>query len=195
MTDDKKLREDLSYVRSALARAESTDNPAAIYVLWAAISFFGFAIIDFAPEKTGFYWLIAGPAGGVLSGVLGFRAGRAAGQTSEREGRIQMLHWAGLMVAILLLVALPATRGIGETELPRLILLLVALSYYTMGVHMDRRLLWVGVAVAACYLFTVFERGLPYLWTITAAVLSASLVAAGVLAAIGSRRGERAPGP
>jgi hypothetical protein len=98
------------------------------------------------------------------------------------------LHWSGMMVAILLLVPLITTSAVSATDLPRVILLLVALSYYLAGVHLDRRLLWVGAAVGACYLFTVYERGLPRLWTITAAALAASLVTAGIVAAARARR-------
>jgi hypothetical protein len=188
MTDEKQMREDLSYVRSALDRASAAGNPAIVYVLWAAISFFGFAIIDYAPERTSFYWMIMGPLGGVLSAVLGWRAGRALGQDSRREGRLHGLHWGGMMVAILLLIPLVTTRAVSVTELPRIILLLVALSYYLAGVHVDRRLLWVGAAVGGCYLFTVYQRDLPRLWTITAAALAASLVAAGIVAAARARR-------
>lgn len=188
MTDDNQMREDLSYVRSALDRASATGNPAIIYFLWAAISFFGFAIIDYAPDRTGFYWMIMGPLGGILSGVLGARAGRALGQDSRREGRLHGLHWVGMMVAILLLIPLLATRSVSVAELPRIILLVVALSYYLAGVHLDRRLLWVGAAVGGCYLLTVYQRDLPHLWTITAAALAASLVAAGIVAAARARR-------
>lgn len=188
MTDDKQMREDLSYVRSALDRASAADNPAIIFFLWAAISFFGLAIIDYMPERTGFYWMIMGPLGGILSGVLGARAGRVLGQDSRREGNRHGLHWGGMMVAILLLIPLITTRAVSVEELPRIILLLVALSYYLAGVHLDRRLLWVGVAVGGCYLFTVYQRGLPRLWTITAAALAASLVAAGFVAAARARR-------
>lgn len=60
MKDDKQAHDDISYVRSVLERAEDgAGNPAAIYFLWAAFTFFGFAIIDFAPEKAGLYWLVA----------------------------------------------------------------------------------------------------------------------------------------
>lgn len=188
MTDDQQMREDLSYVRSALDRAGAAGNPATVYFLWAAISFFGFAIIDYAPKATGIYWMILGPLGGVLSAVLGWRAGRAQGQGSRREGMLHGFHWGGMMVAILLLVPLITTGAVSATELPRVILLLVALSYYLAGVHVDRRLLWVGAAVGACYLFTVYERGLPRLWTITAAALAASLVTAGIVATARARR-------
>lgn len=188
MIDEKNLHEDLSYVRTVLHRAEAGENPAAIYFLWAALSFVGFAMIDYAPGMTGFYWMIAGPAGGVLSAFLGYRAGRALGQTSRREGRLHGLHWSGLMGAILLLVPLVATGQLGPGEMPRLILLIVAFGYFLAGVHLDRRLLWVGLALGGCYLFTVFEADLPYLWTITAALLSASLVIAGIFALARARR-------
>ncbi len=191
MTDDRQLHEDLSYIRSALGRAEAAGNPAIIYFLWAAITFFGFAIIDYAPEKTGFYWMIAGPLGGILSAVLANKAGRARGQSSSREGQLHGLHWIGLMAAILLLIPLAVNQRIAMTELPRLILLLVALAYWTAGVHLDRRLLWIGLVVAGCYLFTVFQRGLPYLWTITAAVMAASFLACGIITAARDRIQDR----
>lgn len=188
MADDRNLHDDFSYVRAVLDRAETGDNPAVIYFLWAAISFIGFAMIDFFPEKTGLYWMIAGPAGGLLSGFLGWRSGRALGQSSRREGRLHGLHWSGLMGAILLLIPLGVTHQLPEETIPRLILLLVAFGYFSAGLHLDRRLLWVGLALGGCYLFTVFEVGLPYLWTITAALLSASLVIAGLFALARARR-------
>lgn len=92
------------------------------------------------------------------------------------------------MGAILLLVPLVATGQLGPGEMPRLILLIVAFGYFLAGVHLDRRLLWVGLALGGCYLFTVFEADLPYLWTITAALLSASLVIAGIFALARARR-------
>jgi hypothetical protein len=189
MTNDKQVRDDLSYVRSVVHRAEEgAGNPATIYFLWAIITFIGFAIIDFAPAATGPYWALAGPIGGVASGFLGYRSRRALGQSSVREGRIQTLHWCGLMFAILLLVPLSITHVITVDDFPRLTLLIVAFSYYTAGIHTDRRLVPVSFVLAACYLLTIFARGLPHLWTITAAILAASLVAAGLFAAARARR-------
>jgi len=189
MTNDKQVHDDLSYVRSVVHRAEGRfGNPATTYFLWAVITFFGFAIIDFAPEKTGFYWMIAGPLGGVLSGILGYRAGRALGQSSEREGRVQAMHWTGLMAAIFLLVPLVATRVVAVDDFPRLTLLVVGLSYYLAGVHTDRRFIPLSFVLAGCYILSVFARDLPHLWTITAAILAASLAAAGLFAAARARR-------
>jgi len=189
MTDDKQAHDDINYVRSVLERAEGgAGNPATIYFLWAAITFFGFAIIDVAPKRTGYYWMIAGPLGGVLSALLGHRAGRATGQSSKREGRIHAMHWSGLMAAVLLLMPLAITHVIAFQDFPRLVLLIVALSYYTAGVHVDRRLIPVSFVLAGCYLLTVFARTLPHLWTVTASILATSLAVAGLLAAARTRR-------
>src|SRR6185295_656983 len=189
----KQAHEDLRYIRAVLARAEPGANPATNYFLWAAITFFGYAILDFAPERAGFYWMIAGPLGGVLSGILGRRAARALGQASQREARAHFLHWTGMMAAILLLIPLSATGGVPATEIPRLILLLVGLAYWLAGVYLDRRMLWLAIAVAGCYLLTVFQRELPYLWTVSAGVLAASLIVCGVVAAMRTDHGEQAP--
>ena len=190
MSDDKQVHEDLSYVRSVLDKSQDRANPAGTYFLWAVISFFGYAIIDFAPEKTGVYWAIAGPVGGVLSAVIGLRAGRARGQQSKQEDRGDFLHWMGLFGAILLLLPLVATDVFPPYELPRVILLFVAFAYFLSGVHQDRKMIPVGLVVAGCYLLSVFGRGLPYLWTLVAAVLAGSLVAAGTLSSARARRAD-----
>lgn len=189
MTDDQQAHDDISYVRSVLRRAEGgAGSPAMLYFLWAAITFLGFAIIDFAPRLTGPYWMIAGPLGGVLSGVLGYRASRALGQSSRREGRTLAMHWSGVMAAVLLLVPLAMTHAIAIDDFPRLVLLILAVFYYTAGIHTDRRMIPLSVVLVGCYLFTVFVRGLPYLWTLTGAIIAASLAAAGLLAAAHARR-------
>lgn len=189
MNDDKQAHDDISYVRSVLERAEDrAGSPATIYFLWAVITFFGFAIIDFAPEKTGLYWIVAAPLGGVLSAILGHRAGRVTGQPSEREGLILAMHWGGVLVAMVLIAPLAMTHVIVPDDFPRLVLLVIALSYYTAGVHVDRRLIPVSLVLTGCYLLAVFARDLPHLWTVVAGVLAASLAAAGLLAAARARR-------
>ena len=92
------------------------------------------------------------------------------------------------MVAILLVIPLMAAGGVQAGEIPRIILLMVALAYWTAGVHLDGRLRWVAIVVAAAYLLTVFQRGIPFLWTLTGAVLGASFVVCGLIAATRVRR-------
>jgi len=188
MTEDRQFRDDLSYVRSVVSRAEGVHNPASIYFLWALLSFFGYAIIDFRPEATGFYWLIAGPLGGIASGILATRASRRSGQYDEREGRKDALHWGALMVAALLLIPLVTTGRLSTEDIPRVILLFLALSYWSAGLRQDRRLLALGAVMAAAFLFSIAADELRYLWTITGGILAASLGAAGMFAAARARR-------
>ncbi len=186
--DERQLQEDLQYVRSAVARGEGGHNPAAVYFLWAAITFVGFALLDQRPDKVGLYWLFVGPLGGVLSGLLGWRAGRARGQSSQAAGRRHWLHWSALVLAIMLLMPLAATGHIPGNEIPRLVLLLVAFAYFTGGNQLDGRLRWIAAAVAGCYLLTLARPELPYLWTLTATIVAVSFVACGLVTAASERR-------
>jgi hypothetical protein len=188
MTDDRQIRDDISYVRSVVRRADRASNPASLYFLWAILSFFGYAIIDFYPEKTGLYWMIAGPAGGVASAYLGSRAARRIGQIDEREGWKDALHWGAMLFAALLLIPLVTTDRLAPDDIPRVILLILALTYWSAGLHRDRRFLALGGVMAGTYLFTIFADRLPYLWTVTGGILGASLAAAGVIAAAAAPR-------
>lgn len=190
--DEQQLQRDLSFVRAAVERGDAPASPAGVYYLWAAISLVGFALIDYAPAQVGLYWMFAGPLGGVASGLIGWRAARARGQSSERLGRRHWLHWTALVAAIFLLAPLVATGRIPNAEMPRLVLLLVAFAYFTGGAYLDPRLRWIAGAVAGCYLLTVVVRELPHLWTVTAVVLAASFVACGLVT---SRIDRRPAGP
>jgi hypothetical protein len=169
-------------------RADRADNPASLYFLWAVISFFGYAIIDFRPEATGLYWMIAGPLGGVASGVLATRSARRLGQVADSDGWKDALHWGAMMFSALLLVPLVTTGRLAVQDIPRVILLILALMYWSAGLHRDRRFLALGGVMAAAYLFTIFADRLPYLWTVTGGILGASLAAAGLFAAAGASR-------
>lgn len=177
---------DLGYVREVVERSERRAMPAAILYLWAGISLAGFAIIDFAPERAGLYWLVAGIAGFVLSSWLGGRHARAMGQESREVGKRHMLHWAGMGTAIFLLSF--GAQGWGSTPQAssHAILLIVALSYWLAGVHLVPALKWMGVIAAATYIVLAFLEGFAYPWTIAGIVLANGLVIAG--------RGGGAPG-
>lgn len=182
MTKIDGVEEDLRYVRSVLDEAGKAGSPAGIYYLWAVLSFVGMSLIDLKPEATGPFWAVAGPLGGVASGYLGWKAGKKLGQNSRREGILHTLHWTGMMAAILLVIPLQATGVVSYGAVPSLILLIIATSYYTAGIYLDRRLLFIGILMAGCYLVTVFVKGWPWIWTFTGSVLALSLFASGLLA-------------
>lgn len=172
------IKKDLGYVRGLVETAEPRRSPAAIYLLWAVIVPLGFAMEDFAPRWTGLFWLIAGPAGFVASAWVGFRDSRKQGQLDRREGKRHVLHWLGMMAALLLTIPLLATGAVTEKGLGQVILLLIALSYFLNGVHMERPLLWIGILMAGGYGATFLVS--KYVWTVLGLVISAALIASGV---------------
>jgi hypothetical protein len=166
---------DLAYVRNLVESSGAGRFPRSIYVLWAVLVLIGFGIIDFAPRAAGWFWLVAGPGGGLLSWLLGSRAGLRMGQLDREEGVRHALHWGGMLVLVLLAVALAVAGYVEGPVLGQVILLVVTMGWWTAGVHFDRRFLLLGGVMMAGFLATVLR--LPYAWTCTAVLLSGALVA------------------
>ena len=175
MTTTDKLKEDIAYVRASAERAGAATIPS-IYVLWAVIGLCGFALADFAadPRWIGRFWLVAGPAGFCGSAWLGYRASRHAGQGSRQIGVRWGLHWLAFMAAGALGAALVAAGQLPWSAFGSLVVLLLALSYFQAGLHMDRRMLAIGGVLGACYLVTLFIPG--YQWTLAGVLMAGALV-------------------
>jgi hypothetical protein len=179
MAEVDSIAKDLGYVRGLVETAEPHRSPSAIYLLWAVIVPVGFALADFEPRLTGLYWLIASPVGFVASTWIGIRNSRRQGQVDRREGTRHVLHWLGMMAAILLTVPLVATGAVTDKGMGQVILLLIALAYFLNGVHMERPLLWVGILMAGGYGATfLFSK---HVWTMLGLVISAALVASAIV--------------
>ncbi|MCK5879890.1 MAG: hypothetical protein KAH24_08920 [Holophagae bacterium] len=168
------IESDIRYVKGLVEKADCRSFPVSIYYLWSVLVLAGFAMVDFAPEWVGLYWMIAGPGGGILSGVLGSRMGARQGQLDREIGIKHALHWSGMMVVILLAVLL-AIKGLIQGQLiSQVILLVVALGWWTAGVHFDRRFLWLGGVMMLGFIGTLFFS--RYVWTVTGVLMAAVLV-------------------
>ncbi len=182
MSSIERIEGDLRFVRGALESSSQARYPAAIYFLWAALVLIGFALVDVRPAVVPVYWAIAGPAGFVTSAYVGWRYGRRSGQLSASDGQRHVLHWSAVLVVTFLAVLMPA-RGVMPWEsLNTVILLLLALGYWTAGVHTDRSMLWIGLLMGVGYVTVAVVS--VYAWTIVGVALAVGLTAAGV-------RGER----
>lgn len=184
MSDVKKASDDLSFVREALVRADERTSPPFVYVLWGLISLAGMPLFDFDPRMGGMFFAIAGPIGGILSGVIGARFARRLGQESRQQAFQHAMHWTAMMFAILGVVALDATNAIEGAVAGRLILLIIAFAYFTAGLYLDRIEVWLGLITFACFVGMFFVHS--YEWTITGIAIGTSLFLA---AAFGGRRG------
>lgn len=186
MEDAQNIQGDLQYVREVLDRAEGRRTPSGIYYVWALITLIGFPLTDFASgQVVGIFWMIAAPVGFILSGLIGWRFSMTLGQVDMKEAQLYWLHWLATLVAMAL-VSLLVINGIVERQaIGQIILLILALSYFTAGLYQDRPLLWLGLIMCAAYIILAFVTG--YVWTIFGVVLAGCLAASGW---IGGRRGR-----
>ena len=174
MTDTKELKEDIAYIRAAADRSDTNLVPS-IYLLWAVIVLCGFALVDFVDDYRwiGRYWVVSAPAGFCLSVWLGMRASHHAGQADRQEGIRWSLHWLAFMVAGLLGGALVAAGHLKWSGFNSLWVLLLSLTYFQAGVHLERRLLPIGLVLGVCYLITLFLPG--YVWTTAGVIVAVAL--------------------
>jgi hypothetical protein len=171
------LERNLGVVRGALDRAQPR-RPAVIPLLWAAVVLVGFSLLDLAPSLAGPFWLVATPVGFLASTWAGRRAARASGVRDRASGRRHLLHWAGILAALTLLVPLVRSGALPGIAVGQTALLLVALGYWMDGVHHLPANRWVAVALVAGYLATfVLHR---HVWLLVGAVVAGALVASSI---------------
>ena len=177
MTDIKQIHEDLRFVRQAVDRHDRHPPRAlTIYWVWAAYVLVGYALLDLAPRAANWFFMIAGIAGGIVSGIIGRRASEQAGEFDRAQGRREALHWIlGILLAIASVIALaiviPSIRG--QTA-GQLVAVMIGLVYFLAGVHFDRNFLWLGpVLMAGGIVVGMIPR---YGWTSLGIVVALGLV-------------------
>jgi hypothetical protein len=146
----------------------------------------GFPLLDLAPRIAPWFWLTA-PAVGLLASLwLGQRHATAVGQLTRHEGLRHGLHWLGLILASALASLLLLDGRVGAAALGQVMLLLVALTYYLSGVHLDRAMFWVAGFAAVGFLAPFVMTA--WVWTTIGAALFAGMA---TLALVSWRRGGR----
>lgn len=177
MTDKNSLEDDLAYVRAAAEQSATVHVPA-IYLLWAAICLSGFALVDaVGPESMwiGLFWLVAAPTGFGTTAWLAGRANQQAGISDRGVDNRWMLHFMGFVAAGLLGMAAIAAGQLTWSGLSSLWILLLALTYFLAGLHLERRLLPIGLLLGVGYLISLFMP--EYGFTTVGVLVAGALVA------------------
>ena len=175
-----RAEQDLAYVQDVVRVAEnSLGAPRSIFFIWAAIYFVGFSLYDFAPRYVGAFWSVGGPLGGILSYWIGYRWSLKSGAQSREVAKRHLLHWIGMLAAIFLVVPLAATGAITADVLGKIIVLIAAFGLYVAGIYLVRPYLWIGLALAACYIGLLTVTNLP--WTAVGAISGGALLLSGIL--------------
>jgi hypothetical protein len=180
MTNLNELREDLDFVAGAVRRGRNRAVPG-ILALWAVLIPVGYSLADFAPEYDGLYWLVAGIGGGIASAFIGRAAAQRAGVRDAEHSKRIALHWLTVFAAFLLFGFSVGTGHMDGASTAPIWLLIAAIAYTMAGIHLDQdqAMLPSGLIMFAGYAVLVWVP-LPYPWTITGLVVSASLIVAAV---------------
>lgn len=177
MTETASIKDDIAYVRAAAERSQPGHVPA-IYLIWAVICLCGFTLVDVVGPGSSLiaiYWSIVAPIGGVFSWWLGARAGRHSGQADRRTGRRWAFHFLGFFGVGVLGMGLVVADQLDWSGMGSLWILILALTYFLAGLHLDRRLMPIGVVLAIGYVVTLY---LPeYGFTTAGALVAVALVA------------------
>lgn len=176
MADLDRLAQDLGFLRRAVGGA-SPRSPATIYFLWAALVLAGFALVDLNEGRVGQYWMIAGPAGGLISAYLGWRDQRHYGAMDLALGMRYAQHWGAMMAVIFLATLMPGRGLIMWDAFGPVVLLILAMSYFHAGLYLDPPLRWVGLLLIGGYVLVLSVD--TYSWTIVGVLVSATLVVVG----------------
>jgi hypothetical protein len=148
----------------------------------------GFALIDVNHRLVGPYWAVVAPVGFAVSLFLGWRHGHRTGEVSKAHGWRQAWHWGGMLAVIALASVLPARGLVSWDVMNAVFLLILALGYFTAGVHGDRSFVWVGALMGVGFVLVMVIPA--YAWTAVGVALAVALTAAGMR---GGRAVEAAP--
>lgn len=157
-------KNDIDYVNSVIATADSLNPFASIFYLWAFIVLGGYLCMDQFPQFTYDYWIYVSALGFVLSSMLGINAMRRTGQVESRKGSAYALHFGVLLIFVL--------AGL-LTEQGSAMLLIIGLGYAYAGVNFERNLL--GVSAVMLILHLAVSMGWLQSTLITGAILAGSL--------------------
>ncbi len=166
--------DDLREIRQVMARTSRSVGGFAgeFMVLWGSIWFLGFLANQYLAGKAlGWFWLVASVLGGLGSSLLGVRLSRRSGVQTPlwRPIALWMLALVAFVVLTVWLLALDTTR-----EVALLIVLVVALSYFQIGLFGRWTVSLVGAALALMAVLTF--RFLPDHFFLLMAFLSGGLL-------------------
>jgi len=177
MSDVQQIRDDLQYVRGAVARRERTDNgPPLILYVWATYVVIGYTLMDFRPQYAGPFFGIGGFVGGILSWVIGRRYARDVGEWDMATAKRGLFHFGGgIMLAcaatLALATVMPPLRGTWGSQV---FVVMIGLVYFLWGVHYQRYFAFLGAVVMAG---GVLVGQFPHFgWTILGAVIAMGLI-------------------
>jgi cell division protein FtsW (lipid II flippase) len=145
----------------------------------------GFALNDFERSIAGYFWLVAIPAGFLLSIFLGRAHLRRHSERVARDGGIQLAHWIAIPAATTMMMVFSRDPNIAAAQM---MLLIVALVYYLAGIHLQRVWLYGSIAMLVGIFLIPVLPGYPF--TIVGACVAISLIMGAIAGTARQRKAQ-----
>ena len=134
-------------------------NQRIIYTALVVLSVMGIAVMDFSVEYGFWYWLAMAVLFGVVSIVLAVKHDRETPGDQGPQVRRQLLHWATLVVGLLLAFLIPEGAPMAASNQGLVALLLLSLASIMAGIHFNWRMAVIGLILAATFVAAVLAEG------------------------------------
>jgi hypothetical protein len=142
-----------------------------LFVLMLALAIIGVGITQLATSGGWRYWAILAVIYAGISVVRTWQLAKPAGTPVWSMIRAQVLHWAGTLVAIMIVLRFQSADITGRGPTSDFSLLILALSCFLAGVHFNPMFMLLGAILA------IIAVALGYLDQLSIFVLIAPLVA------------------
>ena len=139
------------------------------------LSGIGIAVSNVSSGRGFRYWLAMVPVFGALSAVAAAWEARRRGAGVAPAVAREVLHWAGLAVAVYLIYLLQVSGRLAEDALGPVALLALALTSYLAGIRADWRFCVVGGILACAVAATALIE--QFLWVLALPALGIVVVA------------------
>jgi hypothetical protein len=189
MTETDQIRDDLSFVRAAVARRDSSPlRFSTPYYFWAVYVLIGYSLLDINPAWANWFfslaWVPVVAACGIAEHFWKIRHGEINRETDQKITR-HFFYGSVLAVAAVIGLACcnPAFRG---PVTGQVMVVLLGIIYFLAGVHLDPSFLWLGpvLIVGGVTVGLVPHYG----WTALGIVIAGGLCAAAMINARRQRR-------
>lgn len=136
-----------------------------LFTVLLILSLIGVAVSNISPTASHLYWVVMVVVFGITSIIANYNRAEDIDKTELKKGLvIQLLHWLGSLVAVLIVYAFYHTGRITPEESGLVVLLILALTTYLDGIRISWRFALVGVYLAGVALCAAYIE--EYVWQI-----------------------------
>jgi len=146
-----------------------------ILIALIALSAIGIGVTDFSPKYGFWYWMAMVPIFGGFSLYTGWSRATHQGIGVSTVIRTQLLHWIGLLIAIVLVFFLLRSGRINNIDAGLVALLMFAFATFLAGVHFDWRYMVVGIILGAAVVGAALVQ--EFIWMIMIPIVAAVILA------------------